>query len=290
LDYDVVLWISGEEGTADESFSNAEQALVAEYLENGGKMFVSGSEIGWDLVGASTSSNEDKTFYQTYFKAQYVVDDANSYSVTSIAEGIFINLPTIFFDNGTQDTYDVDFPDGIKPVGGAIQCLNYNGVNPAIFGGAGIQYEGNFGQGTIPGKLVYLGIGFEALYPESSRDSIMARVIGFFDTPTTIIPLVENNILPDDFKLFQNYPNPFNPSTTISYSLTNSYVQRTILKIFNILGQEIVTMVDREQGAGEYDVIWNGLNDRGDRVPSGVYIYRLQVDDQTRFKKMTLVR
>ncbi len=77
---------------------------------------------------------------------------------------------------------------------------------------------------------------------------------------------------PENFELFQNYPNPFNSSSFIKYSLPkSSYVT---LKIFNTLGEEIVTLVNEEKPVGTYVVSWNAVN-----LPSGVYFYRLQVVD-----------
>jgi len=91
--------------------------------------------------------------------------------------------------------------------------------------------------------------------------------------------------IPTQYGLSQNYPNPFNPTTTISYTLpqgTGNTVcgiratqHPTVLKIYNILGQELRTLVDEKQEAGFYTVIWDGLDTNGNDVPSGVYFYRL---------------
>jgi flagellar hook assembly protein FlgD len=98
------------------------------------------------------------------------------------------------------------------------------------------------------------------------------------------------NPIPDDFQLSQNYPNPFNPSTTISYTLTNTTPLRTQLKIYDILGREVVWLVDEQKVAGKYEVVWDGHNAGGEPVSSGIYIYRLQVGNKMKFKKMTLIR
>lgn len=285
--YDIVLWISGEEGTADESFSVVEQQRLADFLEDGGKLFISGSEIGYDLWGQGTAT--DQLFYRQYFKAQYVLDDVDAYTISGVSPGIFENLGNINFDNGTHGTYNVDYPDGIKPIDGSVQCMLYAGFSPTYYGGSGINYEGTFGSGIIPGKLVYLAVPFETLYPEAARDSVMARVIQFFDLPTGLDGS-DNQTLPDKFNLAQNFPNPFNPSTTIPFTLPHSSLQPVRLIIYDILGQEIITLLDEVKNTGYYEVVWNGKNQLGQLMPSGIYIYRLWVGGQSLSRKMSLLK
>ncbi|MCF6239429.1 MAG: glycosyl hydrolase family 18 protein [Candidatus Marinimicrobia bacterium] len=86
-DYTIVDWISGEEATATVSFSPGEQSRIMDYLEQGGRIFISGSEIGYDLE--ANGSNSDYNFYRNYFKADYIVDDAQSYATYGPANGIF---------------------------------------------------------------------------------------------------------------------------------------------------------------------------------------------------------
>jgi 5'-nucleotidase/UDP-sugar diphosphatase len=95
-------------------------------------------------------------------------------------------------------------------------------------------------------------------------------------------------ILPDNFVLSQNYPNPFNPQTQISFNLpTNANV---MLSIYNILGENIRLLVDGHRNAGAQTVIWNGKDDRGQDVASGIYFYKLQSDNFSETKKMSLIR
>ena len=85
------------------------------------------------------------------------------------------------------------------------------------------------------------------------------------------------------FKLEQNYPNPFNPATQITYYIpVDSHVK---LKVFNVLGNEVATLVDEEKPAGEYSVKFNASG-----LSSGVYIYRLQTNYSTITKKMTYLK
>ena len=96
--------------------------------------------------------------------------------------------------------------------------------------------------------------------------------------------------IPDKFELAQNYPNPFNPTTTISFDVPiRSHVQ---LKVFNLLGQKVVTLVDETLVPGfGYEARWNGTSDGGDEVASGMYFYRLPADGNTiKTKKMMLLK
>jgi len=287
-DYATVIWISGEEGTATQSFSSLEQTKVADFLEAGGNLFVSGSEIGFDLVERGSSS--DKLFYSTYFKARYIRDRVSSHSAKQATAGTFTNIGTVAFDDGLHGTYNVDFPDGILPVSGAVLNLEYDGFAPLTFGGAGVQYEGPFANSTVPGKLIYLGFPFETLYPAAARDLVLTQVLDFFGSfPTSVSPAPTVS-LPTEFRLLQNYPNPFNPSTTIDFELNNGIAQQVHLAIYNLLGQEVVILVDEPRAAGRYSVVWEGRDRRGLAVTSGVYIYRLQVGAAVQIRKMTLVK
>lgn len=95
-----------------------------------------------------------------------------------------------------------------------------------------------------------------------------------------------------DYVLQQNYPNPFNPSTTIRYSLPKS--ARVTLVVYNLLGQKVKMLVDARQNSGARMATWDGMNELGVRVPSGVYFYRLMAIDEARtfsdMKKMIVLK
>ena len=97
-----------------------------------------------------------------------------------------------------------------------------------------------------------------------------------------------NQSLPKVFALFQNYPNPFNPSTTISYDLPKlSHVK---IIIYDLMGREIITLVDEKKMAGSYQTEWNGRNHLSSGVASGIYIYKIEADEFQKSKKMLLIR
>ena len=105
---------------------------------------------------------------------------------------------------------------------------------------------------------------------------------------------VEENLLvtaniPQNFELSQNFPNPFNPTTTIRHGLPKE--ERVTLRVYNILGEEIVTLVnDKLKTAGFHAVVWDGRTRTGLRVGSGLYFYQLKAGGFVETKKMTLLR
>ena len=84
-------------------------------------------------------------------------------------------------------------------------------------------------------------------------------------------------LIPDRYELYQNYPNPFNPTTTIRYSLPRA--GSTILTIYNLLGQEVIELVNKQEPAGLKSVNWNGFDKNGKIVGTGVYFYQIRVHD-----------
>lgn len=273
--YKVVAWISGDESTIDETFSHAEQNLLKSFLENGGSLFVSGSEIGWDL--SSKGDAVDKDFYKNYLKANYVSDDAATNSVSGEPNTIFAGLGFYF-----GQTYEEDYPDVINPIGGSISCLRYvNGTS------AGILFSGKFGSSDKNGKVIYLSFPLETTSDDSAFKNLLAASMDFFSSPTAVDELGNKN--PTVFYLGQNFPNPFNPSTVISYQLTErSFVN---LKVYDILGNEVVTLVNEEKPAGIYQEEFSikerpltGVN------ASGVYYYRIVVNNFLQTKKMLYLK
>ncbi len=101
--------------------------------------------------------------------------------------------------------------------------------------------------------------------------------------------LAQAQLIPARYELSQNFPNPFNPVTTIRYGVPSA--QRVTLKVYNLLGEEVATLMhDEHKAAGYHVAIWDGRNQAGRMVTSGVYVYRLQAGQITMTKKMALIR
>jgi len=95
-------------------------------------------------------------------------------------------------------------------------------------------------------------------------------------------------VVPEQFDLLQNYPNPFNSETVIRYQILQS--SHVMIEVFNYLGQNVRTLVNEENNVGIYHAIWNGLDNHGQPVSSGIYLYKIRADNFKAIKKMVLAR
>ncbi len=97
-----------------------------------------------------------------------------------------------------------------------------------------------------------------------------------------------HQVLPKALELSQNYPNPFNPTTTIKFALP---VESSVnLAVYNVLGQRVRVLMNQPVPAGYHSVTWNGTNESGDQVASGLYVYRLETSEGIKTKKMLLLK
>ena len=108
----------------------------------------------------------------------------------------------------------------------------------------------------------------------------------YFDVETSVKDK-SKEALPKDFKLLQNYPNPLNSNTTIPFELRKSGFSN--ISIFNIVGQQVRTLLDGYQNKGRHQIIWDGLDENGQRCPSGIYICHMMVRGKIQSQKMLLL-
>ncbi|UCF63580.1 MAG: T9SS type A sorting domain-containing protein [bacterium] len=116
-------------------------------------------------------------------------------------------------------------------------------------------------------------------------NNVFRYTSGFWYLGHLYVPINDDifHQLPNKFELFQNYPNPFNPVTTIRYALPQK--SDVLLEVYNILGQRIVTLVDKSMPAGFHDIQFGN-----NKLPTGFYIYRIQMNNFHDVKKMVLMK
>ena len=152
--------------------------------------------------------------------------------------------------------------------------LDFDGSSRGLFGNLKVQKITEDTDGEIVSKDNSFNMGI-TLQPKD--------VIAYIIEPDSIGTGLKEENIKSDYKLEQNYPNPFNPSTTISFSIPRA--GRTKLSVFNILGEEIAVLLNKELLSGNYEVNFDGVN-----LSSGIYFYKLQSNNFTSIKKMMLIK
>ena len=156
------------------------------------------------------------------------------------------------------------------------------------------EHGETFGPGTGTAIEIVFDIDDITNIPQDPNFGLEFGDILLANTNAGIIPLkprveVEQEAaLPETYSLSQNYPNPFNPETEISFRIPSAI--HTSLNIFNILGQEVITLVDEQREAGHYTVTWSGRDEFGTEVTTGVYFYTLKAGEFTETKRMLLLK
>lgn len=182
--------------------------------------------------------------------------------------------------------------DGTSPDTALLLLTTIHGQD--LFPGAGVIFS-LYMTGLEPGEVVFDSLN---LPEDDERVQFVTReALAFvpYCEPETLMVQAPTDAgdrdlgkLPVGFALHQNYPNPFNPATTVSYNLPKASHVR--LEIFNVLGQKIVTLVDRAESAGSKQVVWDGRNEAGEAVGSGMYFYRISAGEHSDNAKMLLLK
>ena len=175
--YAIVIWACGNESTSDETFSATEQTKITAHLAAGSALFVSGSDIAYDLDRPSGPTAADRNFLHNQLHVAFTNDNSASYTATVTGGGIFAARASATVDDGNKGIYWVKTPDVMGAFGGgAIPALNYSG---GTGGAAAVQYDGAVGIG----RVVFFGFPFETITSATRRDEYMANILAFLNQP-----------------------------------------------------------------------------------------------------------
>ncbi len=231
------------------------------------------ADVGLGTIYTFASFQDEQTGLATSFSSTNVAQTTDGGKTWQILpEGS--SLPSIGFPrhvSGTAESY----------VYGASGFSDGNGFS----NDGGSNWENVDELSLLPPTFIKPSVGWAG----TNVDNVFYKWTGPA-FPDIINAIGENNTsdMPREFRLRQNYPNPFNPSTVISYSLpVNSHVSLTI---YNMLGQKVRKLVNQTQSAGIQTTVWDGLDNIGQRVASGIYFYRLEANSFMETKKMMLMQ
>jgi M6 family metalloprotease-like protein len=283
--YPNVLWMTGSYYPSNPSnmggtLTAADVTFMKELLNSGGNLLLG------SFSAPGTLDVLDSAFMADYLHANLTGSTStNRTYVGDTTNSIFKGL-TVQPGNGIAWNRVTPTLEATNSGKAAFTITSFGTGN---YGTSGVTYDGTY-------RTVFLSFTVELLsdiMPDiAPKDSLIMRALNFFrrGSSTGIDGEPDGSLLPDKFALEQNYPNPFNPSTTILYSIAPGDPVPTNLAIFNVLGQKVATLVDQVKGPGAYSVTWEGRDDSGAKVASGVYLYRLVHGEQAEAKKMVLLK
>ncbi len=261
-----LLWFTGLE--QEGSITPDEQAILINYLDNGGKLLLSGRNIGADpQIGAST-------FYTQYLGATHRFSFTNFDHPLQGIDGDPIG-------DGLTLTFDPTFPDIVVPQDGL------EGVEPAFYFEGYENFYGCLRHESEAYRTVYYSISLDSVVEPDGRSEAIRRSIYWLNGMDSVEPTQEVAVA-KAYHLGQNFPNPFNPKTVISYVLPQKSAIK--LNVYSITGQLVKTVVDQTEDAGNHSVSWDGTDWQGGPVSSGVYFYELSAANEQIVRQMVLLR
>jgi hypothetical protein len=254
--FDFVIWITGTEYAG--VLKPTDLAILREYLDDNGKLFLSGFDVCWDLV----QNEVDPEFANDYLKTTWdeSMDSATSFEVAGISgnplwESLSLNLV------GGDGADDASYPDILTPIGGAEPILYYGSGTSMC---AGLTYRGSY-------QLIYFGFGFESINSADTRNATMQSVLNWFAAG-----IDDNKTLPVKIGI-SAAPNPFNAATRIEFSVPAT----ATLSICDISGKTVF----RNEISGKGSLVW-----RAENLGSGVYFAKINYGNVQTTTKLVLVK
>ena len=252
-----ILVFNNGEDRPDGNYSSVDEVILP-VDEYGQYSLTPGSAFGPEEAIWSYTAKNPKAFFADHISGAHRLPNGNSL-ICDGPHGVFLEVTS-----------------GKEPV--------WRYVNPVTGQGPLMQGDPIPGGQNAQENQVFRTYRYALDYPAfDGRDLTPGDFIERY--PETA---VEVNQAPGEFRLSQNYPNPFNPMTTISYILPST--GKVVVKVFNLQGEEVVTLVDGDKQAGMHQVVWHGKDHSGNDVGSGMYFYRLRYRESVEIKRMLLVR
>jgi hypothetical protein len=282
--FDYVVWLTGERFPA---LTTDEMNTLADYLDGGGKLFISGQDIGRDIGGTS--------FYSDYLHAMYVSDSSGIFALDGIdgepiSDGLSLEI------TGGDGANNQVSPSEVAALsnGAYAHPTFYYESTQHTAAVSSVWFHSSGPDSSHSSRVTYFAFGFEGINTQQDRSTVMRRVIEWLESNTVGIdcgcdePMADPPRLPGAFVLHPNYPNPFNPTTTIAFEIADR--TRVNLAIYDLRGRHVRTLVDRDLPGGNHLVVWNGKDEKGETVGNGSYFYRLVADGKIETRRMVVVK
>ncbi len=260
-----VLWTTAD-GDATGISTEDEQNLI-DYLDAGGNVLLS----SMDYLSSRGAANE---FITDYLHIDTWTPDSGCFLVEGVTDDPISCSMSLGLLAGP---FPPSLSDAIVTSSPAVSIFSSSGVE------RGLRVDEN------GYKLVFLSFPFEGVkvdnaFPSNQR-TLVARTLAWFDETTGV---ADNDVV-GRLAIAQNHPNPFNPVTNIAFTVP-AETASTTLRIYDVSGRLVTTLVDEPMPAGAHSVVWDGTNLDGERLASGIYFARLDAGTESAVRKMTLLK
>ena len=285
-EYSAVIWHGYADWEMSFPYATADNPFMP-FIENGGNLLFSseemvGTHLGWDgyvtpLTGQAVVDVLGISWYapdMEYDTIRVYPGSENENLVSGMDAKILLN----------------ELPFGF--LGDIIDPVNWANVTPILDAWVpkwGVWY-GDWDCYTVwyedsTFKRIVLPFSLASL-DDKNRDIFLENIVDYFGIVNAVEEPVET--LPKAFTLKQNFPNPFNPVTSIAFEMPSA--QNVRMTVYNMLGQSVRTLVNDQRSAGRYTILWDGCDDAGHMVGSGVYFYQIQAGSFTKTAKMVFLK
>ncbi len=270
---DVIVWLTGDHVP---TLTESDRSAISGWLDSGGRLLLTGQEIAYDLADplSPNFSPETIVWFVTTLHAIYQNTCASIYYLDGVPGDLIGDGLAFSLDPGGP--YGQTTMDTITPGFDASGVCTYQGV-PNWFGG--IRWTNG------SARLVYLCVGVEGVSEASQRELLLSRILGWFGCSAGV-DVAETSKVP--FAILGSEPNPASSATAIHYRLDTGGSVR--LRIFDVSGRLVRTLFAGQQSAAEHRLPWDGRDDAGLDVASGVYFYRLEAAGENATNRLVIVR
>ncbi len=261
--FPVAVWFTGN---ATPTLDANDRTALTGFLSSNRALILSGQDIAYDLCDPASPnySQANVTWYETTLKSRYVNNNSAGFNLNGVADDPIANGLNLVIQGGTGANNQTD-PDVIRPLIGAGTAWTYQT-------GGGTAATRVLGSGY---RAVNLGFGFEAIASAANRQTVMDRSLVWLTGSPTAVGDNESGAAPRAFQLEPARPNPFNPATEIAFVLDRPGNAR--LRILDAAGHAVRVLIEESLAAGRHVRTWDGRDDSGRGMASGVYLAELTV-------------
>ncbi len=286
--FDLIVSSSGANG--DPLASSDYRSKLEGWVQNSShKLLIEGGEVGYAVHGENTTPVYPAFAANVLHTEEWMNDPTDPL----VLSGGYKNHPVVTLPDALPDTISMTYDDlnsgwydqdAMRPASDAYLIYkawfqNYAGL---------IIFDDD--TDSTSAQIIYMAFNLAAVADGQIAAKLFGNAVEYLLTDGDIPVAINDEApqIPAAYQLDQNYPNPFNPVTTIRYKIPTK--TNVTLEIFDVLGRKTRTLVNQKQNAGQYEIQWNGIDDRGRESASGVYFYRLSAGDFIQIRKMIFLK